>query len=220
MRILIIEDEIKLAAAIKLGLEKVGYAVDYVADSQSGLQRLKMSAEDYDVLILDLVMPHLDGFDVCRSLRQLGIYLPILVLTARNFEEDKVAALDAGADDYVVKPFSFQELLARLRALLRRPHQVIGDKLTIRNIELNPQTRIVSHDGGKVYLTNKEFMLLEYLMRHPNQVMTREQIIEHLWGDDFDSFSNIVDVHVKNLRKKLKDKNGSLIQTVQSVGYR
>ncbi|HEY4520737.1 MAG TPA: two-component system response regulator RppA [Candidatus Paceibacterota bacterium] len=221
MRVLIVEDEEKLAQSLKKGLEKEGYAVDYVLDGEAGQRRLEVSAKDYDVVVLDLMMPKKDGFEVCRNVREQNIIIPILVLTARDATDDKVMALDAGADDYLVKPFSLEELSARLRALLRRPEQVIPQEIRIKDLALNTSTRKVYRNGVEVPLTLKEFSLLEYLMRHPDQVMTREQILDHLWDFAFDSFSNVVDVHMKNLRKKVDTEfNDKLLETIRGVGYR
>lgn len=221
MRILIVEDEEKLANSLKKGLEKEGFAVDVLYDGESAQRRIEMNYNDYDLIVLDLMLPKRDGFEICRNVRSLDIITPILVLTARDAIDDKIHALDGGADDYLVKPFSFQELLARIRALLRRPEQILPIELQIKDIRLNTSTRKVYRKEKEVSLTLKEFGLLEYLMRHPNQVLTREQILDHLWDFAFDSFSNVVDVHVKNLRKKIDD-NGhdKLLETIRGVGYR
>ncbi|MBX4189848.1 response regulator transcription factor [Candidatus Parcubacteria bacterium] len=221
MRILIIEDEEKLAQSLKKGLEKEGYAVDYVLDGEAGQRRIEVSHKDYDVFIIDLMLPKKDGFEICRNVRAQDIITPILVLTARDATEDKVLALDSGADDYLVKPFSLQELTARIRALMRRPEQTLPTELMVKDLRLNTSTRKVYRQEREIPLTLKEFGLLEYLMRHPNQVMTREQILDHLWDFAFDSFSNVVDVHMKNLRKKIDgDNNDKLLETIRGVGYR
>lgn len=221
MRILIIEDEEKLAQSLKKGLEKEGYAVDYVMDGIAGERRIVMSHKDYDLAIVDLMLPGKDGFEICRSVREQKITLPLLVLTARDATDDKVAALDAGADDYLVKPFSFEELLARVRALLRRPEQSLPSELIVHDLHLNTTTRKVHRKDKEIDLTLKEFSLLEYLMRNADQVLTREQILDHLWDFAFDSFSNVVDVHVKNLRKKIDSgHHEKLLETIRGVGYR
>ncbi|KKT28626.1 MAG: Two component transcriptional regulator, winged helix family [Candidatus Yanofskybacteria bacterium GW2011_GWA1_44_21] len=221
MRILIVEDEEKLAETLKRGLEKEGYAVDYLMDGEAGQRRIETNYKDYDLIILDLMLPKRNGFEVCKNVRQADIVTPILILTARDAVEDKVYALDEGADDYLVKPFSFQELLARIRALLRRPEQVLPVELNIKDLNLNSSTRRVTRLNREIPLTLKEFGLLEYLMRHPNQVLTREQILDHLWDFAFDSFSNVVDVHIKNLRKKVDGEyNEKLLETIRGVGYR
>lgn len=221
MRILIVEDEVKLAQSLKKGLEREGYAVDYILDGESGQRRIEINHKDYDAIVLDLMLPKKDGFEICKSVREQNIVTPILVLTARDATDDKVTALDAGADDYLVKPFSLEELSARLRALLRRPEQLIPQELEVRDLRLDPVTRKVYRNGNEIPLTLKEFSLLEYLMRHPDQVLTREQILDHLWDFAFDSFSNVVDVHVKNLRKKVDgDYHEKLLETIRGVGYR
>lgn len=221
MKILIIEDEEKLAQSLKRGLEKEGYAADYVLDGEAGQRRIELCRNDYDLIILDLMLPKKDGFEVAKNVRAQNILNPILVLTARDTTEDKIAALDGGADDYLLKPFSFEELLARIRALLRRPEQTLPVELMVKNLSLNASTRRVLRNGKEVPLTLKEFGLLEYLMRHPNQVLSREQILDHLWDFAFDSFSNVVDVHVKNLRKKVDNgHHEKLLETIRGVGYR
>lgn len=221
MRILIIEDEEKLAKSLKKGLEKSGYAADYLLDGESGQRRIEINHADYDLVVLDLMMPKKDGFEVCKSVRALGITLPILVLTARDTTEDKVLALDSGGDDYLVKPFSFEELLARIRALLRRPQTALGTELKSGDIILKPAEREVYRSQEKINLTLKEFELLHYLMRRPNEVVNREEIYTHLWDFADNALSNTIDVHVKNLRRKLGDEDHEkIIETVRGVGYR
>lgn len=221
MRILIIEDEEKLAEALSRGLTKKGYAVDTVADGEKGLNRISLHRNDYDLVILDLMLPSMDGYEVCTGVRDLGITVPILVLTARNENETKVKLLLSGADDYLVKPFSFEELTARIHALLRRPVESVPEVLTIQDITLNPVLRTVEKAGTEVPLTLKEFGILEYFMRHPNQVVNREDILSHLWDFNYASFSNVVDVHVKNLRNKLDEgRDTSILETVRGIGYR
>jgi DNA-binding response OmpR family regulator len=221
MRILIVEDEEKLASSLKNGLEKQGYAVDYVLDGEAGQRRIETHSKDYDLIVLDLMMPKKDGFEVCRNVRAMNITTPILVLTARDATDDKVQALNEGADDYLAKPFSFEELSARIRALLRRPEQSLPVELTIKDLVLNTTTRKVRRRNDDIPLTLKEFSLLEYLMRHPNQVITRESLIDHLWDFAFDSFSNVVDVHIKNLRRKIdNDYDDKLLETIRGVGYK
>ncbi len=221
MKLLIVEDEEKLAKSLKKGLEKEGYAVDYVLDGEAGQRRIELGRKDYDLIILDLMLPKRNGFEVAKNVREQNILTPILVLTARDTTEDKIVALDGGADDYLVKPFSFEELLARIRALLRRPEQLIPTEIKIKDLILNTVTRRVLRNDQEIPLTLKEFGLLEYLMRHPNQVLSREQILDHLWDFAFDSFSNVVDVHVKNLRKKVDNgHHEKLLETIRGVGYR
>lgn len=221
MRILVIEDEEKLAEALVKGLTKKGYAVDTVNDGEKGLTRMSLHRSDYDLVILDLMLPTLDGYGICVSAREQGITTPILVLTARNETDTKVKLLLSGADDYLVKPFSFEELSARVQALLRRPIEAVPQILRVQDIELNPSLRTVTRAGKDIPLTLKEFGMLEYFMRHPNQVVNREDILSHLWDFSYASFSNVVDVHVKNLRRKLDDETGeSILETVRGIGYR
>lgn len=221
MRILIIEDEEKLAKSLKRGLERSGYAVDYLLDGEAGQRRLELYRDDYDLVVLDLMLPGKNGFEVCAELRKQGLTTPIIVLTGRDGTDDKVKALDNGGDDYLVKPFSFEELLARVRALLRRPATALPEELIVGRLTLKPAAREVYRDGKKVDLTLKEFELLYFLMRNPNKVMNREDIYVHLWDFAANSLSNIIDVHVKNLRKKLgDDSNEKILETVRGVGYR
>ena len=221
MRILIIEDEAKLAKSLKLGLEQEGYAVDYLLDGESGQQRLELSSNDYDLVILDVMLPGKDGISVCRYWREKNITTPVLMLTARDVVSDKITGLDAGADDYLVKPFSFAELVARVRALLRRPTESLPVILRAGDIQLDTSTQKVTLGDNELRLTLKEFSLLEYLMRNPNQVITREQLLSHAWDFAFDSFSNVVDVHIKNLRKKLNEHSKKeYIETVRGLGFR
>jgi DNA-binding response OmpR family regulator len=221
MKILIIEDEKKLAVMLKAGLEKEGYAADYLMDGESGQRRIELHHMDYDLVLLDLMLPKRDGSEVCKNIREKNISIPILVLTAKSGTDDKINLLDLGADDYLVKPFSFNELLARIRALMRRPENSLPSELKIGDLALNSVTRKVIRNGREIKLTLKEFRLLEYLMRHPNQVVNRDQILDNLWDFTFDSFSNVVDVHMKNLRKKVENGgNDRLLETIRGVGYR
>ncbi|MDX1608306.1 MAG: response regulator transcription factor [Candidatus Spechtbacterales bacterium] len=221
MKILIVEDEEKLAKSIKRGLKSKGFTADYVLNGEDALRRLLMNSEDYDLVILDLMLPGKNGGEVCKELREKNINLPILVLTARGETSDKVELLNNGADDYLVKPFSFEELFARVNALLRRPDKTLAPVLKIHDITLDPGKYEVYKKDKKIDMTPKEFALLEYLMRNPNRVLTREQILSHLWGFDFDGFSNVVDVHIKNLRKKINDSNRkNILETVRGVGYK
>jgi DNA-binding response OmpR family regulator len=221
MKILIIEDQEKLAKSIKKGLEQEGYSVDYLTDGESGQRRLELNRLDYDAVILDLMLPIRDGITVCKNWRDQNITTPIIMLTAKDTVSDRIAGLDAGADDYLIKPFSFDELVARLRALLRRPTEVLPLEITIKDIVLNVATHTVRKNGNIIELTLKEFAVLEYFMRHPNQVLNREQILDHAWDFSFDSFSNVVDVHVKNLRKKLEsNSHDKLFETIRGLGYK
>lgn len=218
MRVLIAEDDSALASFVKKGLEAEYYAVDI---SPNGEHARAMAAEfDYDLLILDLSLPLLDGITVLRSLREYRPRMPILVLTARNRVEDRVECLDLGADDYLSKPFSFVELAARIRALLRRSNLPLASTLTVADLKLDRIERRVERGGRKIDLTSKEFALLEYMMRNVGRRVTRAMIIEHVWNLSFDTSTNIVDVYVNYLRRKMdKDFSSPLIHTVRGVGY-
>ncbi|HEY3375377.1 MAG TPA: two-component system response regulator RppA [Candidatus Aquicultor sp.] len=221
MRILVVEDEEKLANILKEGLAQEGFAVDCIFDGESGWYQIDMCRDEYDLIVLDVMLPKLDGFKVCENIRRQGISVPILMLTARDSMEDKVHGLDCGADDYLVKPFAFEELLARVRALLRRPNAVLPPQLRIKDLVLNPITKKVYRGEKEIVLTMKEFALLEYLMRNAGQVLTREQVISRLWDFNFDSFSNVIDVHIKNLRKKIDHEyQDKLLETIRGAGYR
>jgi two-component system OmpR family response regulator len=220
MKILLVEDEQKLAQAITKGLSHEGYAVDTVADGKKALTRIQLHRSDYDVVILDLMLPSMDGYEICKEMRASNITVPVLILTARAETDTKVQLLLAGADDYLVKPFSFAELSARLKALMRRPTEKLPETLKLGEIELNPAERKVTRAGKSVPLTLKEFGLLEYFMRHPNQVVNREDLLSHLWDFNYVGFSNVVDVHVKNLRRKLDGEGGGVLETVRGIGYR
>ncbi len=221
MKILLVEDEQKLAEAIKRGLELEGYAVDIVGDGKKALTRISLHRSDYDVVILDLMLPSMDGHEICKEMRATDITVPILILTARAETDTKVNLLLSGADDYLVKPFSFAELSARIKALLRRPTESIPEVLRAGDIELEVSTRRVTRDGKELSPTLKEFGLLEYFMRHPDQVVNREDLLSHLWDFNYVGFSNVVDVHIKNLRRKLGDEDSeSILETVRGIGYR
>jgi len=219
MRILLIEDEQRLADSLKRGLERSGYVVDHFAEGLPAIDRLSLYRNEYDVVILDLMLPDIDGHTICKTVRDLGVTLPILVLTARGETEQKVLLLQSGADDYMVKPFAFSELLARLQALMRRPDETVPSVLSVGQFTLNTSTHTIFRFEEELSLTLKEFMLLEYFMRHPNQVIVRDDIIDHAWNFDFSSLSNTVDVHVKNLRKKIGTDGNKIIKTVRGVGY-
>jgi DNA-binding response OmpR family regulator len=222
MRILIVEDEQKLAESLKKGLERSGYAADFVLDGEAGERRIELYQKDYDLVILDLMLPKKNGFEVCRAVREREITLPILILTARDMTEDKILALDSGADDYLVKPFSFEELLARIRALLRRPApSVQTNEITIGTITIKLAEREAFQEGKKVDLTLKEFELLHYLMRNAGIAISREDLYLHLWDFADNAMSNIIDAHVKNLRRKLgAAEAATTIETIRGVGYR
>lgn len=218
MRILLVEDEAPIADFISRGLTEHGFGVDVARDGEEALDWPAVA--DFDIIILDVMLPRRDGIDVCRTLRQRGLRTPVLMLTARDAVEDRVLGLDSGADDYLVKPFAFAELLARLRALSRREPALLGNALRIADLLLDTATRRVSRAGADVDLTAKEFAILEYLMRHPNQVLSRNLIAEHVWNYDFENSTNVIDVHIKNLHKKVNDRDGKLIQTLRGAGYR
>jgi len=221
MKILVVEDEEKLAEALSRGLQAHGYAVDIVGDGKKAQTRISMHRDDYDLVILDLMLPSMDGLEICKTVRDQNIVMPILILTARNETENKVNLLLSGADDYMVKPFSFAELLARVKALLRRPNEMLPEILKARDIEMDVVKRRVYREGKEIPLTLKEFGLLEYFLRHPDQVVNREDLLAHLWDFNYASFSNVVDVHIKNLRKKLSDASGEdALETIRGVGYR
>ncbi len=218
MRILIVEDEKKVANFVKKGLQEEGYAVDLSFDGEEGLKLGKDPS--YDLIILDIYLPKLDGLAALKKLRAHGVPTPVLLLTVRATIEDKVLGLDSGADDYLTKPFAFQELLARVRALLRRRMDTGAATVRIGDLVLDPASRIVSRGERRIELTVKEFSLLEYFMRNPGKVLTRTMIIEHVWNYDFDSGTNVVDVYVNYLRKKIDPgQEQKLIHTVRGVGY-
>ncbi|MDO8340493.1 MAG: response regulator transcription factor [Candidatus Woesebacteria bacterium] len=218
MRILVIEDERRLSNIIKKGFIEDGFAVDQAFDGEEGLYLAEN--EQYNLIILDLMLPKIDGVEVCKSLRIKEIKTPILMLTARSTMEDKVNGLDIGADDYMTKPFSFIEFRSRIHALIRRSHQDISPILSIDGLILDPLKHKVTRDEKEITLTPKEFAILELLMRHRDEVVTRTMIIEHVWDYNFDGMSNIIDVFVVTLRKKIdKGFKNKLIKTVHGVGY-
>jgi len=222
MRILIVEDEQKLGTLIKDVLSKEGYAVDHLSDGQKALNRIQMNHSDYDLVVLDLNLPHRGGFEICKEARQLDIKTPFLILTGEDTTESKVKLLDAGADDYLVKPFEFNELLSRIRAITRRPRQALNPELAVGPLTLNTSTQKVMVRGKEVVFTLKEFRMLEYFMRNANKVLSREEITSNIWDFDYDSFSNAVDVFVNKLRNKIDGKNApaSMIETVRGIGYK
>ena len=218
MRLLVVEDEKKVASFIKQGLEEEGYAVDVAPDGEKGLEMALDRV--HDLIILDISLPKIDGLQVLKKLRQQRVSIPVLLLTVRAAIEDKVLGLDAGADDYLTKPFAFEELVARVRALMRRRAEAEPALLRVADLILDPARRVVSRGGEKIEMTAKEFALLEYLMRNPGRVLTRTQIIEHVWNYDFDTMTNIIDVYVNYLRKKIDSgRDTKLIHTVRGVGY-
>jgi DNA-binding response OmpR family regulator len=219
MRVLVIEDNPKMAAAIQKGLREHGFAVDV---SNTGFEGEELAASgSHDVILLDLMLPDRDGVDVCRNLRRRGIDVKIIMLTALGATQDKIQGLDAGADDYLVKPFEFEELLARIRALLRRGDASESRHLRCDDLELDLYTRVAKRADRSIDLSNKEFALLEYFMRNPNRVLSRTQIGEKVWDMAFEPSSNVVDVYVSSLRKKIdRGFDRSLIHTIKGVGYR
>lgn len=218
MKILIVEDDSVLAQFIRKGLQEEGHIIDQAANGEEGF--LLASTYSYDLLILDVMLPQLDGMELCRRLRAKGYTTPILFLTARTSIQDKVTGLDHGADDYLTKPFAFAELLARIRALIRRvgPHTL--RRLKAADLEIDPSSRQVWRAGNEIALTNKEYALLEYLLRNKNRILTRTAIIEHVWDINYNPMTNIVDAHIRALRSKM-DRGFSppLIQSVRGAGY-
>ncbi|MEK7565880.1 MAG: response regulator transcription factor [Patescibacteria group bacterium] len=219
MRILIIEDEQRLSNTIKKGLVEEGFAVDQAYDGQEG--QYLAESEDYDLIILDIMLPKIDGITLCQNLRGKNIKTPILILTAKTLVEDKVAGLDSGADDYMTKPFSLIELRSRIQALLRRSQQEASPVLQIADLILDPLKHKVTRGGKNIVLTPKEFSVLEFLLRHKEEIVTRTMIIEHVWDYNFDSLSNIVDVYVTAIRRKVdKGAKIKLVHTIHGVGYK
>jgi len=219
MRVLVVEDSRRLAGIVKRGLLEEGYAVDNAYDGEEA--EYMAESTPFDLIVLDIMLPKKDGITVCRDLRAKKVNTPILMLTAKDSVEDKVTGLDSGADDYLVKPFAFSELLARLRALLRREVLPKVQKLQIGELALDPQSREVWRNGDRVDLTAKEYAIIEYFMRRPNAVVTRTMLGESVWDYEFDGLSNIIDVYVRRLRRKIdRDGQESLIQTVRGAGYR
>jgi heavy metal response regulator len=219
VRILIVEDEQPIAAFMRQGLTEAGYAVDMAADGAEALHWVEIA--EYDVIILDLMLPEVDGLSVCSTLRRRGVRTPVLMVTARDAVDDRVAGLDSGADDYLVKPFAFAELLARIRALLRREPVFKGTVLQVADLMLDTVSHSVRRGDRSIALTSKEYSLLEFLMRHPNQTLSRAVIAEHVWNYDFDNVTNLIDVYIFALRRKIDEAHQTkLLHTVRGVGYR
>jgi DNA-binding response OmpR family regulator len=221
MRLLVVEDEHKIANTIKQGLEQESYAVDVAYDGNTGFDLA--STEDYDVILLDIMLPEMDGITICRKLREQKIHTPILMLTAKGQVSDKVDGLNSGADDYLSKPFAFEELLARIKALVRRPTTAIGNILELEDLTLNTNTYEVKRSGKTIRLSSKEYALLEYLLRHPNLTLSKEQIIGHVWNYDSDILPNTVEVYIGYLRNKIDKpfpKKPTIIQTIRGFGYK
>lgn len=220
MRILLIEDEHKIAQALKRGLEQEAFAVDVLYEGLQGMARALRG--NYDLLILDRMLPGIaDGLEICRAIRKAGLHQPVLMLTAKDTTADRVTGLDDGADDYLVKPFSFEELLARIRALLRRPNQTLDTVLRIEDLELHPDTFTVQRAGKTIPLSNKEFALLEYFLRNPDRILTKDQIIKHVWDFDADILPNTVEAFVAALRQKIdRPFSQPFLHTVRGFGYK
>jgi two-component system OmpR family response regulator len=215
VRVLVVEDETKLAVLLRQGLRREGIGVDVAGTGEDAVMRA--TATDYDVILLDVMLPGQDGFEVCRQLRANQVWSPTLMLTALDEVEDRVRGLDSGADDYLAKPFSFQELLARMRALVRRGARPRPTRLTVGELELDPAARRVAYRGRELSLTPREFAMLELFMRHPGEVLTRFELLEHVWDDSYENRSNVIEVYVGYLRDKL---DRQVIETVRGVGYR
>ena len=218
MRILVVEDEKKVAGFIKKGLEEETYDVDVAYDGEDGLHL--GSGGQYDLIILDIMLPKMDGLEVLSQLRDQGRDVPILLLTAKDAVDDRVAGLNKGADDYLTKPFAFSELLARVRVLLRRGKAEVKTTLQISDLTLDLVSHKVNRGGDEIELTGKEYSLLEYFMRNQEKVLTRTMIAEHVWDYNFDTFTNVIDVYINHLRKKIdKDRQSKLLHTLRGVGY-
>jgi len=218
MRVLVIEDETKVGSFIKRALEEESYAVDLCEDGAQGLD-LALSGS-YDVIVIDLMLPNLPGLEILKRIRREKIHAPVLILTAQSKVDQKVKGLDAGADDYLTKPFAIDELLARVRVLLRRGTADAPGVLQVEDLMLNPATREVTRGGQRIDLTVKEYALLEYFMRHTGRVLTRPMISEHVWNQDFDTFTNVIDVYVNYLRNKIdRGRTRKLIHTIRGSGY-
>ncbi|MBI5050200.1 MAG: response regulator transcription factor [Nitrospirae bacterium] len=218
MRILVIEDEKKIADFIKRGLKEEGYSVDIATDGEQG--HFLATTEEYDLIVLDLMLPKIDGITLCRRLRDEKVSIPILMLTVKDSVKDKVKGLDSGANDYLTKPFAFEEFLARVRVLLRRAESTQVAKLVVGNLVLDLLTHKVTRAGKEIELTAKEFALLEYLMRNKGVVVTRTMLSEHVWDINFDTLTNVIDVYINYLRNKIdRDFNNKLIHTVRGRGY-
>lgn len=221
MRILVIEDEHRIATSLQKGLVQEHYAVDVAYDGTKGFDLA--SSEQYDVVLLDLMIPEMDGMTICKELRKLNIHTPIIMLTAKGMVEDKVAGLDAGADDYITKPFSFDELLARIRSVIRRPPQQQNETLSTKDLTLNTKTFAVMRAKKPIQVSSREFAILEYLLRHPDTICTKDDIIAHVWDYDADILPNTVEVYIKNLRNKIDTpfpQKQPLIQTIRGFGYK
>lgn len=220
MRVLIIEDDPTLSATLKKGFERNSYAVDCIYDGKTAMTRISLYRNEYDIIILDLGLPEVGGETICKEIRKRGISTPVLILTGENDTAKKIDLLNIGADDYLPKPFSFEELLARMNSLLRRPHAALMPTLHVGDIRIDTPSRTVTIREEVVPCTLKEYSFMEYFLRNPNRVLTRDEILEHVWDFHYDGFSNVVDVYIKNIRKKLKEHgSAAAIKTVRGVGY-
>jgi DNA-binding response OmpR family regulator len=218
MRLLLVEDDPRIARFVTRGLQEQAYAVDLVANGDDALYQVEIN--DYDVIVLDIMIPGKDGFATCRAIRELGKRMPVLMLTARDAVEDRIRGLDSGADDYLTKPFEFGELLARLRALLRRPQEVRPAHIVVGDLELDTASQTAKRGNRAISLTAKEYALLEFFARNVNRVIGRSEIAEHVWDESFDPFSNLIEVYVNRLRRKLGEVNGQpILQTRRGSGY-
>ena len=219
MRVLVVEDEVKMASLIRRGLSEEGLAVDVAGDGESA--QWMAGSTEYDAIVLDVMLPGIDGFETCRQLRADGVWAPVLMLTARDAVDDRVAGLDGGADDYLTKPFSFSELLARLRALARRGAVQRAPVLAVGELRLDPASHQVWREDTEIFLSSKEFAILETFMRRPGEVLSRYQLLEHAWDYEYENRSNVVDVYVRYLREKVDRPFGKQsIETVRGAGYR
>lgn len=220
MKILLVEDHSRLADVTKRALVEDGYVVDIASDGQVALDMFDIN--DYDLLVLDIMLPEIDGLTVCRTIREQDADVPIIMLTARDGLGERVEGLDNGADDYLVKPFSFDELSARIRALLRRGKKADATVLVVGNLELNPATKVVTYEDKALDLTAKEFTLLQYFMRHSGRVIPKNELLEHVWDMNYDGLSNVVETYVRYLRQKIKAAGGAdnVIQTLRNLGYK
>ena len=215
------EDEEALANIIKDSLRAEGYAVDHVSDGQKALGRIQSTYQEYDLIMLDLMLPNKGGLEICQEMRKINIDTPVLILTVNDDLESKVSLFDAGANDYLVKPFEFKELFSRIRAITRRPKKALSTELKASDITLNPATQKVSRAGREIELTLKEFRILEYFMRNPGMAISREDLVRNVYDFDYDSFSNVLDVFINRLRNKIdKGRTVKLIETVRGIGYR
>src|SRR5438105_5688250 len=217
MRLLVVEDDVRLSETLARGLREEGYAVDAARDGRTALEELSINT--YDAVVLDLMIPAPDGFEVCRQMRSAKLPTPVLMLTARDAVEDRIAGLDCGADDYLVKPFAFTELLARIRALLRRTPISAAPTLRIADLTIETASRRIFRGNEEVELTSKEYALLEYLVRNAGRVISRSEIAEHVWDENFDPFSNLIEVYVNRLRRKIDRREPHLIVTRRNEGY-